>query len=199
MRLSRKNLQRVSFLQEITPLEPYFQNLGELIPTQMTGMFMKPNSNFWWIINQRGQIFEVKNKRNADTTQIVMDISLQIVADGENGLGEMGLLGLAFSPDFLSTNNFYINYINTERDTTIARYTYKEGDPDGTACTEQVLMQFYQPYENHNGGTLLFSPADIARPSGSSFYDLYIVTGDGGSGTCCFDISFPFTININSI
>ena len=157
----------------------------------MTGMFIKPDSNFWWILNQRGQIIEIENERSTNTTQSVMDISLRVIQSGENGLGEMGLLGLAFSPDFSFTNHFYINYINTTRFTTIARYTYRIGDPEGTASTEQILLQFYQPYENHNGGTMLFSPADLARPSGQSFYDLYISTGDGGSGKCYFN--FPLS------
>jgi len=86
---------------------------------------------------------------------------------------EQGLLGLAFHPNYAQNGYFYINYTGTNNDTYITRYTVS-GNPDvadsGSAYT---IMTIDQPYANHNGGWLGFSPIDGY---------LYIGTGDGGSG-----------------
>jgi glucose/arabinose dehydrogenase len=81
--------------------------------------------------------------------------------------GEQGLLGLAFSPDGRS---LYVNYTDGDGDTRIVGYTMR-GDRAVVSSRRQVLF-VDQPYENHNGGDLVFGPDG----------DLYIGLGDGGSG-----------------
>jgi glucose/arabinose dehydrogenase len=81
--------------------------------------------------------------------------------------GEQGLLGLAFAPDgrFL-----YVNFTDVNGDTRIVGYAMR-GDHAVVATRRQVLF-VDQPYDNHNGGDLVFGPDG----------DLYIGLGDGGSG-----------------
>ena len=86
--------------------------------------------------------------------------------------GERGLLGLAFHPNYASNGFFYINYTDNDGNTVIARYRVS-GNPDvADASSETVLMNVTQPFSNHNGGMMAFSPNDDY---------LYIGMGDGGS------------------
>jgi glucose/arabinose dehydrogenase len=80
--------------------------------------------------------------------------------------GEQGLLGLAFSPD---GRYLYVNYTDLDGDTRVAGYEM-HGDRAVPASRRQLLF-VDQPYDNHNGGDLVFGPDG----------DLYIGLGDGGS------------------
>jgi len=85
---------------------------------------------------------------------------------------ERGLLGLAFHPDYASNGTFYVNYIDENGNTVIARYAVS-ADPDRADPNSALLiLTVDQPYANHNGGTLAFSPQDGY---------LYVGMGDGGS------------------
>ncbi|MGB2691069.1 MAG: PQQ-dependent sugar dehydrogenase [Thermodesulfobacteriota bacterium] len=87
--------------------------------------------------------------------------------------GEQGLLGLAFDPEYATNGFFYVNYTNNSGDTVLTRYTVS-GNPDiADPGSEIVFATIDQPFGNHNGGMLAFSPND-------GF--LYYFLGDGGSG-----------------
>ncbi|MFN8444354.1 MAG: PQQ-dependent sugar dehydrogenase [Caldilineaceae bacterium] len=90
------------------------------------------------------------------------------------GSEETGLLGLAFHPNYKNNGYFYVNYnLNNPLRTRISRFTVTSGDANrADPNSELILMEFNQPYNNHNGGQLQF---------GSDGY-LYIAAGDGGSG-----------------
>jgi len=85
--------------------------------------------------------------------------------------GEKGLLGLAFHPDYANNGYFYVNYVNPNNETVVARYS--RGSSAGLADPESALIMLTvaQPFDNHKGGCLRF---------GSDGY-LYIGMGDGGS------------------
>jgi glucose/arabinose dehydrogenase len=81
---------------------------------------------------------------------------------------EMGLLGLAFHPDFEQNGYFYVNYTGEGGDTRISRFhaSGNVADPN----SETILLVIDQPYPNHNGGAVVFGPDG----------DLYLGLGDGG-------------------
>lgn len=81
--------------------------------------------------------------------------------------GEQGLLGLAFSPD---GRYLYVNDTDVNGDTRVVGYAM-QGEHAVVSSRRQVLF-VDQPYDNHNGGDLVFGPDG----------DLYIGLGDGGSG-----------------
>ena len=87
--------------------------------------------------------------------------------------GERGLLGLAFPPGFAAKRYFYVNYTNTSGHTVIARYHLTLDDDVADFASEEILLTISQPFDNHNGGQISFSPIDGY---------LYIAVGDGGSG-----------------
>lgn len=86
-----------------------------------------------------------------------------------NGSGERGLLGLAFHPDYPTTNAFFINYTDLNGDTVVARYAVSD-DPDVANPTGDIIFTLDQPASNHNGGWMGFGPDGY----------LYIALGDGG-------------------
>ena len=124
------------------------------------------NSNILLIVEQDGVIKIVKNKQTQE--EPFMDISDRVHQTWYPA-DERGLLGLAFDPNFKYNNNFYLNYVNQDGYTTISRFKSKDNLGDSTS--EEVLLQFEQPYMNHNGGFLEFGPDGY----------LYISIGDGGS------------------
>ena len=83
---------------------------------------------------------------------------------------ERGLLGMALHPKFQENGQFFVNYVDRYDNTIISRYEVNKRSSIETAITEQIILQFTQPYSNHNGGSLLFGPDGF----------LYIGVGDGG-------------------
>ena len=58
-------------------------------------------------------------------------------------------------------------------DTRVVRYRASSSNPDvAVASSAKVLLSVAQPYANHNGGQLQFSPGGL----------LFVGMGDGGSG-----------------
>jgi len=87
---------------------------------------------------------------------------------------EQGLLGLAFPSDYQESGYFYVNYTaQTRGNTRISRFRVTPLDSNiADPNSEEILLEIWQPYSNHNGGHLAFGPDGY----------LYIGTGDGGSG-----------------
>jgi len=86
--------------------------------------------------------------------------------------GEQGLLGLAFPPDFATSQEFYVHYSDTSGgDTTVSRFQVTGNPNVADASSEEILLSVDQPFSNHNGGQMAFGPDGY----------LYIALGDGGS------------------
>lgn len=84
---------------------------------------------------------------------------------------EQGLLSMAFAPDFSTSGEFYLYYTAPAGESTIERFTVDPENPDrGDVASGVEIYQRFQPFENHNGGRLIFGPDDM----------LYIGIGDGG-------------------
>lgn len=86
--------------------------------------------------------------------------------------GERGLLGLAFHPEYSSNGFFYVYYINASGDSQVSRFNVSTNADIADSSSELQLLNFAQPYGNHNGGCIAFGPDGM----------LYIGSGDGGSG-----------------
>lgn len=121
-----------------------------------------------FIVEQRGIIWIVDSLGVKRTTPF-LNIDPRVNSSGN----EQGLLGLAFPPNFAETGFFYVNYTQNNGDTRISRFSLMTdslnvADPN----SEQIMIEFDQPYSNHNGGCIKFGPDGY----------LYISEGDGGSG-----------------
>ncbi|MBN1563884.1 MAG: PQQ-dependent sugar dehydrogenase [Anaerolineae bacterium] len=87
------------------------------------------------------------------------------------GYTELGLLGVAFHPDYENNGLFFISYNDLQGDSVIARYSVMPDDPHRADPNSQVvLLTQDQPFEDHNGGNIIFGPDGY----------LYIAFGDGG-------------------
>jgi glucose/arabinose dehydrogenase len=116
-----------------------------------------------FIIEKSGYIRVYENEQLLDAP--FLDITDRVNAGGN----EMGLLGLAFHPDYEQNGFFYVNYTGTGGHTRISRFQASENVAD--INSEKVLLVIKQPYQNHNGGALAFGPDGY----------LYAGLGDGGS------------------
>lgn len=120
------------------------------------------------VVEQSGTVRRL-NAEQGTPGGVFLDIRDRVVAGGERGL-----LGLALHPRFLRDGRLYVNYTTQRGDGLTTRVSEFAMTAGGTANldSERVLLAFSQPYGNHNGGMILFGPDG----------DLYIATGDGGSG-----------------
>lgn len=118
-----------------------------------------------YVIEKTGRI------RIIEKGQLLGDPFLNIEDRVNDSSNEMGLLGLAFHPDYAQNGYFYVNYTGTGGDTFISRFQTTENDPYQTSPLSEVnLLRIKQPFPNHNGGSLAFGPDGY----------LYAGLGDGG-------------------
>lgn len=120
----------------------------------------------WFVVEQAGRVrvFTANNPTSASTW---IDIDDRV----ESG-GEMGLLGMAFHPNFPTDPRVFLSYTAASpRRSVISEFTLAAGGNAPDPASERVLMTIPQPESNHNGGGIAFSPSDGL---------LYIGIGDGG-------------------
>lgn len=101
--------------------------------------------------------------------QLLTEPFLNIDDRVEDWSNEMGLLGLAFHPNYEQNGYFYVNYTGGGGHTRISRFTASGNTADPNS--EKVLLVIDQPFPNHNGGAVVF---------GNDGY-LYLGLGDGGA------------------
>ncbi len=138
----------VSGLEQPTAVVSAGDSSGRLFITQKTGLAR---------IIQDGSV--------ADTP--FLDLT-NAVSNGN----EQGLLGLVFHPKYAENGRFFVNYTRGNGDTIISEFTVSDDANVADAASERILLTIPQPYDNHNGGNLVFGPDGY----------LYIGMGDGGAG-----------------
>lgn len=149
-------------------VEEAFPNLAFTRPVDL--QHAGDGSDRIFVVEQRGVISVFQNDtETADKIEF-----LAIESNVDDAGNEEGLLGLAFHPNYEDNGYFYVNYTAANPDrTVISRFTVSAADPNQADPTsELVLLEFDQPYSNHNGGQVSFGPDGY----------LFIAVGDGGSG-----------------
>ncbi|MCX5744929.1 MAG: PQQ-dependent sugar dehydrogenase [Proteobacteria bacterium] len=161
---------------------------GSTISTRLVGKVLggatlatsPPADPRLFVVEQTGRIriFEPTRLVDAPFLDISADAGGQVVAGGE-----MGLLGLAFHPQYATNRQFFVYYTAQNPDRvndphnpyldTIVRYTASPTDPNvadpASATTILAIPDFAS---NHNGGMIEFGADGM----------LYVGTGEGGGG-----------------
>jgi len=102
----------------------------------------------------------------------LMDAPFLSIEDRVNDISnEMGLLGLAFHPNYDQNGFFFVNYTGSGGDTFISRFQVTSNPNQADPASEVNLLRVNQPFPNHNGGGLAFGPDGF----------LYAGLGDGGA------------------
>ncbi len=143
-------------------LEPVASGLSN--PVYVT--HASDGSGLLFIVEQPGRIRIVQNGS-------LLSVPFLDIASRVTSGGEMGLLSVAFHPDYRSNRRFFVNYTarRPTLKTIIAEYRTST-NPLIADPNEKVILTIDQPFSNHNGGQLQFGPDGY----------LYIGMGDGGSG-----------------
>lgn len=150
----------------------------QLIPAYPDLSFTRPvdfqhpgdGSQKVFVVEQRGVISVFEDQPSVKDKKIFLNIEDRV----DDSSNEMGLLGLAFHPDYQNNGYFFLNYTtDNPRRTRISRFRASPDNSDkALKDSEKVLLEYEQPYGNHNGGQVSFGPDGY----------LYIAVGDGGSG-----------------
>ena len=151
-------------------LEPAFERLTFAKPVAM--LQAPGDASAWFVVERQGVVHRFPNVPDASQATVVADIRDRVLS-----IGEGGLLGMAFHPDFPAVPRAYLSYTGEGPDAEtpmisyVSEFTSRDGgvtlDPD----SELPVITLDQPEDNHNGGNVLFGPDGY----------LYIGFGDGGT------------------
>jgi glucose/arabinose dehydrogenase len=158
--------------------EREFANVGFAFPVELK--FYKADTERVFVVEQEGRIKVFPNASNVTPSQVAtfLDISSNVrYASGQ----EMGLLGLAFHPQFQTNRYIYVYYTKktpasvTNVRVVISRFTVNATNlnlVDPSSELEIFAATKNQNNSNHNGGKIEFGPDGY----------LYFSVGDGGGG-----------------
>jgi glucose/arabinose dehydrogenase len=140
-----------------------------------------PNSNDWYLVEQRGRILILRDGALLPTPFLDLQSEIEI---GE-GYEDRGLISLAFAPDYATSGLVYIVLTpmlgaDANRDL-VLQYQRSTTDPDvlDPASRKKIVEILGSVSTNllrniHNGGRAAFGPDGL----------LYVSMGDGGGVNC---------------
>ena len=123
-----------------------------------------------FVVSREGRIYVVNSDATVRSTPF-LDIRSKISGTG----GEEGLLSMTFSPDYATSGKFYVDYTSNaggQLHSVVEQYKVSSDLNVADASSALRILTQDQPFNNHNGGNLMFSPDGY----------LFINFGDGGSG-----------------
>lgn len=172
-------------------LFPNGVSLGEEVPvvrlktfaegfTSPVAMIPFPDGKGRLLVADQVGIVSIVSKSGRLTGQPFLTLSDRM-AKLKQGFDERGLLGLTLHPNFEENGKVFVYYSaplrsgadeDWDHTSRISEFKVMADDPQRVDIhSERVLLEFDQPYFNHNGGCLVFGPDRY----------LYIASGDGGN------------------
>ena len=153
--------------------EPAFPNLSFSRPVEVQNA--NDGSDRLFVVEQPGSIKVFPNDPGVNSSSMTTFLDLEQTVTFSSGQ-EMGLLGLAFHPNYTQNGFFYVYYTTGRSNNLriiISRFSVDSLDPNiADPDSELILLEYEknQSNSNHNGGKIAF---------GIDGY-LYISIGDGG-------------------
>ena len=130
-------------------------------------VFLTYHDDLLLLIEQNGVVRRIVD--NELLSDPVLDITDR-VHNPKMPADERGLLGIALHPKMDQNKLFYLNYVDKNGYTVISQFEFDFDLMKSNKESEEIILRFKQPYQNHNGGHLVFGPDE----------KLYIAVGDGG-------------------
>ncbi len=140
-----------------------FANVVLNSPTALTQA--PGDASRWFALNKAGVITVFDNDPVNAVGSTFLNISGRVL-----NMGEAGLLGLAFHPEFANNGEVFVSYVGQGLISVISRFRSIDGNLTLDPNSEEILLTVIQPQDNHNGGDIHFGPDGF----------LYIGFGDGG-------------------
>ena len=146
---------------------PAFPNLAAF-DSPINIEFPPDGTDRLFVVERIGQIYVFQNDPGVSQRTVFLDISSAITT-----MGECGLLGLAFHPDYQVNRYFYVLYVNeSPLQTVISRFTASAVNPNlALPGSELPILTIPQNSLFHKGGCIAF---------GLDGY-LYISLGEDGA------------------
>ncbi|MDO6472192.1 PQQ-dependent sugar dehydrogenase [Maribacter sp. 1_MG-2023] len=154
--------------------ENAFPNLSFNFSTEIQGSVDGTNRMF--VVEQQGFIKVFPNKANVTLEEQTTFLDISSIVSYSAGQ-EIGLLGLAFHPNYATNGYIFVYYIDQPSNyrINIARYKVDSSNPNLIDPNSRIIIAQFtknQSDSNHNGGKIAFGPDGY----------LYISIGDGGGG-----------------
>lgn len=152
-----------------------FPNISFSNPVEIQNA--QDGTNRFFVVEQPGRIEVFPNDPNVTSSEVSTFLNIEGAVTFSSGQ-EMGLLGLAFHPNYVQNGYFYVYYTTGSSSNLrmiTSRFTVDSSNPNLADPTSEVILLDYnknQSNSNHNGGKIAF---------GTDGY-LYISVGDGGGG-----------------
>jgi uncharacterized repeat protein (TIGR03806 family) len=128
----------------------------------------------FFVTEQSGKVRRIAKQGERFASTVVLDLSSRLPSENE-----MGLLGIALSPDFASTGELFVSHTGQPSEahgsigqTTLARYVSRDGGLTVDVASEEIMIALDRDVANHNGGRVAFGPDRL----------LYFSIGDGSWG-----------------
>ncbi len=152
----------------IARLEPAFTNLSFSRPVAL--LQAPGDSSRWYVLEQGGRVLVFDDDPAVRDAAVFADIRERVNAGGN----EVGLLGMAFHPDYQANGQVFLSYTRGRRplQSVVSRFSADAARTRLDPGSERVILTVDQPFSNHNGGQVSFGPDGF----------LYIGLGDGGAG-----------------
>ena len=137
-----------------------------------------------YVVTQPGVVYRIPRDGSKSAREVFLNLSDKVLTEN----WEEGLLGFQFDPDYATNHHVWTYWSEkiearegamargkrkSDRQSIIARYTVveKDGKKVCDVGSELRVLEVFQPFGNHNAGTILFGPDRM----------LYISFGDGGA------------------